>query len=81
MPARDWGKALAEFVIEHSFLHIHYLPPYHPELNYHERLWHTMRYEETTNVYFETIFDLDHAIFKRSQRWKQKRIKELCPLI
>ena len=58
-----------------------YLPPYHPELNYQERLWHATRYEETTNVYFETISDLDHAVYRRSQRWKPKKIKELCQLI
>ncbi len=68
------------FVLEHSSLHIHYLPPYHPELNFQERLWHTLRYEETTNTFFDTIDDLDKAVFKRSQRWKPKKIKQLCQL-
>jgi hypothetical protein len=54
---------------KHSFIHIHNLPPYHLELNYQERLWHTVRYEKTTSVYLETISDLDHAMFKRFQRW------------
>jgi len=75
------GARVEAFIAEYSFFHIHYLPAYHPELNYQEHLWHTMRYEETTNVYFETISNLDHAIFKRSQRWKPKKIKELCPLV
>jgi len=64
------GARVEEFMMEHTFLHIHYLPPYHPELNYQERLWHVMRYEETTNVYFETISDLDHAVLK--DRWSGK---------
>lgn len=74
------GTRVEAFIAEYSFFHIHYLPPYHPELNYQERLWHTMRYEETTNVYFETLSDLKHAVFKRSQRWKPKMIKQLCQL-
>ena len=72
------GERVKAFIAERSFFHIHYLPAYHPELNYQERLWHTMRYEETTNVYFETMSDLDQAVFKRSQRWKPKKIKQLC---
>src|SRR5208337_260808 len=68
------GRRVADFLVEHSCCRIHYLPPYHPELNYQERLWRTMRYEETTNAYFETITALDKAVFKRSQRWKPKKI-------
>ena len=64
----------------HKHVIIHYLPPYHPELNYQEVLWRTMRYEETTNVYFETIESMETAIFKRSQRWKPKKIISLCHL-
>jgi transposase len=75
------GARVEAFIVEHSSFHIHYLPPYHPELNYQERLWHAMRYEETTIVYFEAISDLDHAVFKRSQGWKPKKIKELFPII
>ena len=74
------GARVEAFIAQYSFVHIHYLPAYHPELNYQERLWHAMRYEETTNVYFETLSDLVCAVFKRSQRWKPKKIKQLCLL-
>ena len=70
-----------EFLIEHTRLHIHYIPPYHPELNYQESLWRMLRYEETTNAYFETIEELEVAVFKRSQRWKPNKMKSLCQLI
>jgi transposase len=63
------GARVEEFIVELSSFHIHYLPPYHPELNYQERLWHAMRYEETTNVYFETISDLDHSDFSPDHSW------------
>lgn len=75
------GDTVKMFLTEHSYLHINYLPPYHPELNCQEILWRTMRYEETTNVFFETIEDLETALFKRSQRWKPQKIKSLCQLI
>jgi hypothetical protein len=35
-------------------------------------LCQTMRYKKTTDVYFETTSDLDHAVFTKSQRRKQK---------
>lgn len=75
------GEAVNIFITQHSCLRINYLPAYHPELNPQEILWRTMRYEETTNTFFETIEDLGTAIFKRSQRWKPKKIKSLCQFI
>jgi transposase len=75
------GGRVEEFCMDYRQLHLHYLPPYHPELNYQEILWRTMRYEETTDAFFETIEDLEISVFKRSQRWKPKKIKSLCQLI
>jgi hypothetical protein len=74
------GKRVENFQGENRHLHLHYLPAYHPELNYQETLWRTMRYEETTNAFFETIEILEVSVFKRSQRWKPQKIKSLCPL-
>jgi hypothetical protein len=75
------GEKVYSFLIEHSQLLLHYLPPYHPELNFQELLWKTMRYEETTNAYFETKEDLSNAISRRSQKWKPNKIISLCKLI
>ena len=66
------------FCEEHQQLRLNYLPAYHPELNLQEVLWRTMRYEETTNTYFESIDTLTVSVFKRSQRWKPRKIKALC---
>jgi len=74
------GEMVEHFRRQHHHVHLHYLPPYHPELNYQETLWRTMRYEETTNAFFETLETLEVSVFKRSQRWKPQRIKSLCPL-
>jgi transposase len=75
------GDKVYSFMMKHSRLQLHYLPPYHPELNYQEALWKTMRYEETTNAYFENQENLAHAIFQRSRRWKPNKITSLCKLI
>jgi len=77
-----WHKSsrVADFLMVQRSLKIHFIPPFHPELNVQERLWRLMRYEETTNMYFETIEVLEQAVFKRSQRWKPIKIKSLCQL-
>lgn len=72
------GKRVVEFLCHHSRLKINYIPKYHPDLNLQEILWRTMRYEETTNTYYETFEDLVNAVFNRSQRWKPQKILSLC---
>jgi len=72
------GKRVVEFLCHHSRLKINYIPKYHPELNQQEILWRTMRYEETTNTYYETFEDMVSAVFNRSQRWKPQKILSLC---
>ncbi len=72
------GKRIDDFLVEHQELCIFYLPKYHPELNKQESVWRWMRYEETTNTYYESFEELKSAVFKRSQRWKPKRIRSLC---
>jgi transposase len=72
------GKRVMEFTHEHKKLIIEYIPKYHPELNLQERLWKTMRYEETTNTYYESFEELKASVFKRSQRWRSKKIIKLC---
>jgi len=75
------GKRVMEFLSSHKRLVIDYIPKYHPELNPQEMLWRTMRYEETTDTYYETFEELVFSVFKRSQRWKPKKIMSLCHFI
>jgi len=75
------GNRVVEFLSSHNQLRLEYIPKYHPELNFQERLWRIMRYEETTNTYYETFEQLDFAVFKRSSRWKPKKILSLCQFI
>jgi transposase len=75
------GKRIAEFLSYHSRLTINYIPKYHPELNPQERLWRTMRYEETTDTYYETFEALVLSVFRRSQTWKPNKVMSLCHFI
>ena len=75
------GERVDEFLERHREFSIYYIPAYHPELNCQEILWRTMRYEETTDAYFDSLDDLVSSVFKRSQRWKPAKIKSLCHLI
>ncbi len=72
------GGRVSQFLMEHTRLTISYIPKYHPELNLQEPLWRTMRYEETTNTYYETLQELDVAVLQRSQRSKPSKILSLC---
>jgi len=74
------GKRVLDFISTHTRLIINYIPKYHPELNVQEILWRTMRYEETTNTYYETIEELTMSVFMRSRSWKPKKILSLCQL-
>ena len=75
------GKRITEFLCCRRRLAINYIPKYHPELNPQEMLWRTMRYEETTDTYYETFEELVLSVFKRSQTWKPKKIMSLCHFI
>jgi transposase len=75
------GKRIQHFCHQHKRLTIEYLPKYHPELNYQERLWKTMRYEETTNTFYEEFDDLSASVFSRSRKWKPVKMQSLCNFI
>ena len=75
------GKRITEFLFHHRRLVISYIPKYHPELNPQEKLWRTMRYEETTDTYYETFEELIVSVFRRSQSWKPKKILPICHFV
>ena len=51
------------FASERKRLEVFCLPPYSPELNAQERLWHYTRKEATHNRYFEIPADLCASLF------------------
>lgn len=74
------GRRVREFITETKGLFLHYLPPYHPELNMQERLWKRVRYEETNNAYYATLDDLEAGVMAASRRWKPLKVRRLCLL-
>jgi hypothetical protein len=77
----QWYKRarMEEVTNEHSFLHIHHLLPSHPELNYQEAM---ARHEIRGNnrCLYETISDINHVVFKRSQNTGNKKDKRTMPI-
>lgn len=55
------GYELQLFLEDHPRLHIHYLPPYSPNLNIIERLWRFFR-ERMQNNYFEKFPEFEEAV-------------------
>jgi transposase len=58
-----------------------YLPPYQPALNMQERVWRQMRYEATTNCWFEDLEVIWEEVQFNFRRWSPKKIKQLCNFI
>ncbi len=72
------GERVQRFLNAHANIELEHLPPYHPELNPQERVWHLIRYEVTTNQYHATVDQIAQAIRERQKHWKTKKIKRLC---
>ncbi len=66
------------FVKTHVRLHLKYLPGYQPALNLEERLWRQLRYEQTTNHWFETLDAIWESIQRTTRSWSPSKIKRLC---
>lgn len=72
------GDAVREFLKGHPRLHLEYLPPYQPALNMQERIWRRVRYESTTNRWFETIDEIWTTVEKTTRSWTGSKIRRLC---
>ena len=55
-----------------------YLPPYQPRLNPQERIWRRVRYEATTNRWFETLDAIGDTVRRTTHSWSPPKIKRLC---
>jgi transposase len=72
------GEQVKRALEELKNIHLQYLPAYHPEQNPQERIWKLIRYEVTTNHYFQDIDEIDYAIRCKQRQIKPKRIHQLC---
>jgi hypothetical protein len=72
------GDSVDHFLISHRRLHLEYLPAYQPGLNMQERIWRQVRYEATTNRWFEELDLIWHTIRKTTRSWSPVKIRRLC---
>lgn len=72
------GDAVNNFLKKHQRLHLEYLPPYQPGLNAQERIWRQVRYEATTNRWFEDLDAIWMVIQKTPRSWSVQKIRRLC---
>lgn len=64
------GYELQLFLDDHPRIHIHYLPPYSPNLNIIERLWRFF-HEKLQNNYFEKFPEFEQAVLTCFQNINQ----------
>jgi transposase len=72
------GTPIAEFLTTHPRLQLAYLPPSQPGLNMQERLWRQIRYEATTNRWFDNLDLIGATIQKTMRSWSPVKIRRLC---
>lgn len=72
------GDPVDQFLMKHQRLHLEYLPRYQPGLNMQERIWKRIRYESTTNRWFENLDKLWIAVRKTTRSWSPHKIRRLC---
>lgn len=72
------GEDIEVFIRTHTRLHIKYLPPYQPALNMQERVWRQIRYEATTNRWFEDLDAIWDTVQHTTRSWTPNKIKRLC---
>lgn len=74
------GEDIEIFIRTHTRLHIRYLPPYQPALNMQERVWRQIRYETTTNRWFEDLDAIWDTVHHTARSWTSNKIKRLCQI-
>lgn len=72
------GEPVEQFLKKHPRLHLKYLPPYQPGLNMQERIWRQVRYEATTNRWFEDLELIWKTVQKTMRSWSPNKICRLC---
>lgn len=72
------GAEVERFLQTHPRLHLAYLPRYQPALNPQERIWRRVRYEATTNRWFETLDTIWETVRRTTHSWSPQKIRRLC---
>ena len=59
---------------------LRYLPSYQPGLNPQERIWRQVRYEATTNRWFETLDFVWDTVQRTTRTWTPNKVRRLCQI-
>ena len=73
-----YGEPIEQFLKSHPRLRLKYLPPYQPGLNMQERIWRQVRYEATTNRWFENLDTIWDTAQKTIRSWSAHKVRRLC---
>jgi transposase len=72
------GDEIQQFLKTHRRLRLDYLPAYQPALNPQERIWRRVRYEATTNRWFESLDAIWKTVQCTTHAWSPRKIERLC---
>jgi transposase len=72
------GDPIWDFLKTHKRLRLVYLPPYQPALNMQERIWRQIRYESTTNRWFDNLDAVWATVQRTLDSWSKRKIRRLC---
>ena len=72
------GEEIQRFLKSHRRLQLDYLPAYQPALNPQERIWRRIRYEATTNRWFESLDSIWNTVQSTTHSWSPQKIRRLC---
>jgi transposase len=72
------GVEVEAFLNTHLRLRLDYLPCYQPALNPQERIWRRVRYEATTNRWFEDLDAIWTTVHRTTHSWSPQKIRRLC---
>lgn len=74
------GADVELFLQTHIRLHLCYLPRYQPGLNPQERVWRQVRYEATTNYWFQTLDAIWDRVRDTTDAWSASKVRRLCQI-
>lgn len=73
------AKLVKDFLVDNPRIIFHFLPPYSPNLNIIERLWHILKKEVVYNKFYQLFSDFKNAVnnFFKNEIWMDKEFENV----
>jgi len=73
------AEIVKDFLINHPRITFHFLPPYSPNLNIIERLWHVLKKQVVYNKFYQKFDDFKMAVndFFKNKAWMKEEFENL----